>query len=111
MTLNPALCNGLPNHPLYGPYTSTSARPTTMGDTEIERSIKALSSRLPGNRYRASSTDTATPKTVLIATDATVMIAVSLNACSAWLELIAFQNCEPPCSTTRQKTITSGSRT
>ena len=38
-----------PNHPSRLPYTSTSARPTTTGETDRGRSMRALRTRRPGN--------------------------------------------------------------
>ena len=50
ITWNPASSRPGPNHPLRPPYTSTSASPTTTGDTESGRSMSAERTRRPGNR-------------------------------------------------------------
>ena len=42
--------SGLPKKPLYGPYTRISASPTTIGDTETDRSVSDPSNRRPGKR-------------------------------------------------------------
>ena len=49
ITRNPASSSMGPNQPVRGLYTSISARPTTIGETDNGRSMKAFSRRLPGN--------------------------------------------------------------
>jgi hypothetical protein len=85
--------------------------PTTIGEIAIGRSASALSSRFPGKRYRVSSSATPTPKTMLSATAAIAVSAVSSNALTAWDELIADQNASRPGWKVRQVTMPSGTNT
>ena len=64
------------------PKTSSSDRPTTIGEIANGRSISASSTRLPGARPRTSAIAAITPKTAL---SGTVMAATSSVRNSAWM--------------------------
>src|SRR5689334_15008229 len=90
------------------PYTRMSARPTTTGETASGRSISALTIRLPGNRWRTSSTAMPTPKTVLASTDHTATEPVTSNAWIALGVQSAAKNLPAPCSNVRHTTRPTG---
>ena len=77
MICQPASASAVPNQPVCQPYTRISASPTTIGDTEIGRSINTLSIPLPGNRKRASSSAMPTPNRVFSSTAEPATNAVS----------------------------------
>src|SRR3954447_12668047 len=111
MTSMPPLCSPLPNHPFSGPYTRMSARPTTIGETETDRSVSEPSQRRPQNQYRVIKSATPTPNSTLMAVAASAISTVSLIAVTASSELIAFQNTVQPSSTVRYVTTNSGTIT
>ncbi len=62
------------------PNSRTAARPTTTGETASGRSTIALTSRRPGNRSRARTIATTTPKTEVTTTVSAVMTPVRKKA-------------------------------
>ena len=89
-----------PNQP-FSPQTSSSARPTTMGETANGRSSSASKMRLPGKRPRTSAIAANTPKIALSGTAMSVTWIVSQNAEIAAGVVIESMTGWMPCSKVR----------
>ena len=64
----PCSASQSPSQPSRLPHTSSSARPTTTGETANGRSTSALSSARPRNRWRTMASAQTMPKIVLSGT-------------------------------------------
>src|SRR5215216_6126256 len=95
----------------FGPYRAKSVRPATIVGSANGRSISAFTKRLPGNSSRTSTQAISVPAAALTSATAIDMPIVSLNAETAWFELIAFQKPSRPRSVERATTAAKGSST
>jgi len=68
MIWTPWSANHWPTQPSRRPYTSSSASPTTTGETANGRSTAALRSARPRKRWRTIASAASTPKIVLSGT-------------------------------------------
>src|SRR5829696_3494052 len=93
------------------PYSASSVSPATIVGSANGRSMRPLTSALPGNSSRTSTQAISTPMTASMAATTTEISTVRRMAAIAWRLVIASQNSAAPPSKERTTTAASGINT